>query len=190
MVNCKPASTPIDTKGKLSSDGPKVDDAKQYRSLAGALQYLTITRPDLAFGCNRHDPRGPHQAVLKRNLQYIRGTISMGLCLRDSSDLTVPAYSDADWAGSPDSQRSTSGICIFLGDALVSWSSKRQPRSLDRALRLSIAPAPTPLLSAYGCGTYLMSSSAASPRPPSPIATMSPLCICPPIECFTNAPST
>ena len=59
----------------------------------------------------------------------------------------------------------------------MSWSSKQQPRSLDRALRLSIAPSPTPLLSANGCGTYFMSFSAASPRPPSPIATTSPLCM-------------
>jgi len=107
MVNCKPASTTIDTKGKLSSDGPKVDDAKQYRSLAGVLQYLIITCPDLAFAVqqaclHKHDPHGPHQALLKRNLQYVLGTSSMGLCLRASSDLTVTAYSNADWAGSPD----------------------------------------------------------------------------------------
>ena len=107
MVNCKPASTTIDTKGKLSLDGPKVDDAKQYRSLAGVLQYLIITCPDLAFAVqqaclHKHDPHGPHQALLKRNLQYVLGTSSMGLCLRASSDLTVTAYSNADWAGSPD----------------------------------------------------------------------------------------
>ena len=49
MTNCKPAATPIDAKGKLSADGPAIDDAKTYRSLAGALQYLTVTRLDLAF---------------------------------------------------------------------------------------------------------------------------------------------
>jgi hypothetical protein len=49
MTNCKPASTPIDAKGKLSADGPPIDDAKDYRSLARALRYLTVTRPDLAF---------------------------------------------------------------------------------------------------------------------------------------------
>lgn len=49
MSICRSASTPIDAKGKLSADGAKIDDAGAYRSLARALQYLTITRPDLAF---------------------------------------------------------------------------------------------------------------------------------------------
>lgn len=51
----------------------------------------------------------------------------MGVCLRASSDLSTTAYSDADQAGCSDTRRSTSGFCVFLGDALVSWYSKRQP---------------------------------------------------------------
>jgi hypothetical protein len=49
MSSYKSAMTPIDAKGKLSADGDKIDDAATYRSLASALQYLTITRLDLAF---------------------------------------------------------------------------------------------------------------------------------------------
>jgi hypothetical protein len=49
MASCKPATTPIDGKHKLAADGAPIDDAKDYRSMAGALQYLTITRPDIAF---------------------------------------------------------------------------------------------------------------------------------------------
>ena len=109
-----------------------INEAKTYRSLAGALQYLTVTRPDLAFAVQQaclhmHDPRAPHLALLKRILRYVRGTTTMGLYLRGSADLTVMAYSDADWAGCPDTRCSTSGFCVYLGDALVSWSSKRQP---------------------------------------------------------------
>lgn len=50
MVNCKPALTPVDTKSKLSAtSGEKFDDPTLYRSLAGALQYLTFTRPDISY---------------------------------------------------------------------------------------------------------------------------------------------
>jgi hypothetical protein len=118
MTNCKPCSTPVDAKGKLSADGEKLADPKHYRSLAGALQYLTITRPDLAFAVQQlclhmHDPRVPHQALLKRVLRYVRGTRDMGLCLRSSTDLSITAYSDDDWAGCPDTRRSTSVSVYF-----------------------------------------------------------------------------
>jgi hypothetical protein len=74
-----------------------------------------------------HDLCTPHLALLKRILRYVRGTMSHGLLLRASSTFNITAYSDADWAGCPEMRRSTSGFCLFLGDALVSWSSKRQP---------------------------------------------------------------
>ncbi|XP_066358394.1 uncharacterized mitochondrial protein AtMg00810-like [Miscanthus floridulus] len=166
MTNCKPATTPFDAKGKLSADGTKIDDAKAYRSLAGALQYLMITRLDLAFvvqqAClHMHDPRAPHQALLKRILWYIHGTSHLGLHLQASAELSVTAYSDADWEGCPDTQRSTSGFCVFLGDALVSWSSKRQPtvsRSSAEAEYRTVANAAAEciwlrqLLGELGCG--------------------------------------
>ncbi|XP_066324085.1 uncharacterized mitochondrial protein AtMg00810-like [Miscanthus floridulus] len=130
MANCKPVMIPIDTKGKLSADdGTKVNDAKSYRSLARALQYLMVT---YAFAVQQtclhmHDPCGLHQALLKRILRYVRGTTHLGLHLCASTELLVTAYSDADWAGCLDTRQSMSGFCDFLGDALVSWSSKRQP---------------------------------------------------------------
>jgi hypothetical protein len=49
MTGCKPCSTPIDTNAKLSADGPPVVDDTDYRALAGALQYLTFTRPDISY---------------------------------------------------------------------------------------------------------------------------------------------
>ena len=132
MTSCKPIATPIDAKGKLDADGTPVDDAHSYRSLAGALQYLTITRPDITFVVQQvclhmHDPRTPHLALLKRILWYIRGTTQHGLMLRASSDFNITTYSDANWGGCPDTRRSTSGFYVYLGDSLVSWSSKRQP---------------------------------------------------------------
>jgi hypothetical protein len=131
MGNSKAALTPVDTAGKLPADaGPLVADPSEYRSLAGGLQYLTITRPDIAYAVQQvclhmHDPRASHLALLKRVLRYVRGTTSLGLHLRASSSTTITAYIDADWAGCPDMRRSTSGYCVFLGASLVSWSSKR-----------------------------------------------------------------
>jgi len=64
--------------------------------------------------------------MLKRILRYIKGTLHLGLQLRTATSPTITAYSDADWVGCPDTRRSTSGFCIFIGNSLVSWSSKRQ----------------------------------------------------------------
>ena len=72
-----------------------------------------------------HDPREPHLAALKRILNYVRGTLHLGLLLRPSSSTDLQVYTDADWAGCPDTRKSTSGYAVFLGDNLVSWSSKR-----------------------------------------------------------------
>ena len=133
MSHCNSSPTPIDTKPKLSAahDDP-FDDPTKYRQLAGALQYLTFTRPDISYAVQQvclhmHDPRIDHMNALKRILRYIHGTIDLGLHLYKSSVGTLTSYTDADWGGCPDTRRSTSGYCVFLGDNLISWSSKRQP---------------------------------------------------------------
>lgn len=131
MSNCKSCNTPIDTGAKLSSDGPAVADATHFDGLAGALQYLTFTRPDISYAVQQiclfmHDPREPHLALVKRVLRYIQGTLDYGLQIHRSPATDLIAYSIADWAGCPDTRRSISGYAVFPGDNLVSWSSKRQ----------------------------------------------------------------
>jgi hypothetical protein len=73
-----------------------------------------------------YDPREPHLTLVKRIIWYIRGTLDYGLQLHCSSSVDLIAYSDIDWAGCPNTHRSTSGYGVFLGDNLVSWSSKWQ----------------------------------------------------------------
>jgi hypothetical protein len=133
MSDCNPSPTPIDTKVKLSaSTGPSMADPFLYRSLAGALQYITHTRPEISYAVQQvclhmHDPREPHFLLIKRILRYLKGTLDHGLTIHSTTSHSLIAYSDADWAGCPDARRSTSGYCVFLGDNLVSWLSRRQP---------------------------------------------------------------
>uniref|UniRef100_A0ACD5XIQ9 Uncharacterized protein n=1 Tax=Avena sativa TaxID=4498 RepID=A0ACD5XIQ9_AVESA len=132
MTDCNPAKTHIDSGSKLSlSDGDLLDNPTHYRSLTGALQYLTLTRPEISYAVQQaclfmHAPRTSHLHLVKRIIRYIKGTLDLGTSITPSSTSSLVAYSDADWAGCPDTRRSTSGFCVFLGDNLVSWSSKRQ----------------------------------------------------------------
>lgn len=125
MAECHSTST------KLSaSAGSPVSDPTDYHSLTGALQYLTLTRPDIAYVVQQaflymHAPREPQLALVKRILCYIKGTLDHGLHLGVTSTTSLTAYSDADWAGCPNTRRSTSGLCVYLGDNCISWSSKR-----------------------------------------------------------------
>nr|GEX89365.1 ribonuclease H-like domain-containing protein [Tanacetum cinerariifolium] len=132
MVSCNPSRTPVDIESKLGVHGDPVFDPTLYWSLAGSLQYLTFTRPDISYAFQQvclhmHDPREPHLSALKRILRYVQGTLNYSLQLFSSSTTYLVAYSDADWAGCPITQRSTSGYCVFLGNNLLSWSAKRQP---------------------------------------------------------------
>ncbi|XP_022040590.1 uncharacterized mitochondrial protein AtMg00810-like [Helianthus annuus] len=90
MTTCNPVSTPVEVGSKLSAtQGSPFADGPLYRSLAGALQYLTITRPDISYAVQQiclfmHAPREPHFQLLKRILRYIKGTLSQGLLISPS----------------------------------------------------------------------------------------------------------
>jgi len=126
MADCKPCSTPVDTSPKVSAaTGAPLQDPSDFRSLAGALQYLTFTRPNIAYTIQQiclhmHDLREPHLVALKYILRYIRGTLHLGLDLHPSSVEDLVTYSDADWAGCPNTRKSTLGYAVLLGDNLIS----------------------------------------------------------------------
>jgi hypothetical protein len=133
MVDYKPVSTPVDTHVKVSAAfGPPDADPTQSMSLIGALQYLTFTRPDIAYVVqqiclNMHDLREPHLVMMKRILCYMQGSLGFGLHLqRSASSSKLVVYMNVDWAGCSDTRRSTSGYAAFLGVNLVSWPSKCQ----------------------------------------------------------------
>jgi hypothetical protein len=135
MTICKAVDTPLSVSEKLSLvDGEPLsdEDSTRYRSIVGALQYITLTRPDIAFAVNKvcqflHAPTTVHWTAVKRILRYLRGTTSLGLRLSKSTSTMVSAFSDADWAGCPDDRRSTGGFAVFLGSNLISWTARKQP---------------------------------------------------------------
>ena len=131
MHNAKACSTPCLPYQRLSKDdGVPFDSPTLYRSIVGALQYLTFTRPDISFAVHQvcqfmQLPMVSHFLAVKRILRYLKGTATYGLSYhRDSLDLK--AFSDVDWAGDPNDRRSTTGLVVFIGSNPISWSSKKQ----------------------------------------------------------------
>jgi histone deacetylase 1/2 len=134
------------SNGKLSrEDGTllAVGDATRYRSIVGGLQYLTLTRPDLAFSVNKvcqflHVPTTAHWSAVKRILRYVKGAMDVGLYIRKSNSRLVSAFSDADWVGSVDDRRSTGGFAVYFGPNLISWSARKQPTVSQSSTQASI----------------------------------------------------
>jgi histone deacetylase 1/2 len=134
MSKSKPVHTPLPSTQKISiTDSDKLgeEDCTRYRSLVGALQYLTLTRPDISFAVYKvcqflHAPTTTHLSAVKRILRYIQGTSKFGLRIRKSKCRIVSAFSYADWAGDVDDRRSTGGFAVFLGENLISWTAQKQ----------------------------------------------------------------
>ncbi|GJR67771.1 hypothetical protein Tco_0013836 [Tanacetum coccineum] len=107
-------------------------DQTKYRSMVGALMYLTASRPDIIHAtcyCARYQVRltEKHLTVVKRIIWYLWNTINIGLWYPRETGFELIAFRDSDHAGCLESQKSTSGGIQFLGgDKLVSWLSKKQ----------------------------------------------------------------
>ncbi|GJR19403.1 hypothetical protein Tco_0967930 [Tanacetum coccineum] len=122
----------MESANKLDEDlsGTPIDQTKYY-SMIGSLMYLTTSRPDLVFAvcvCARYQsrPTKKHLEAVKRVFRYLQGSINMGLWYPKDTAMALIAYADAYHAGCQDTRRRTSGSAQFLGDKLVSWSSKKQ----------------------------------------------------------------
>nr|GEZ15984.1 copia protein [Tanacetum cinerariifolium] len=132
MTSCDSVGTSMATK-HLDADlsGTLVDQTK-YRSMVGALMYLTTSRPDIMYAtcyCTRYQAKltEKHLTAVKRICRYLKDTIHMGLWYPKDTGFELTAFSYSDHAGCLDSRKSTSGDIQFLGgDKLVRWSSKKQ----------------------------------------------------------------
>nr|GEW08793.1 copia protein [Tanacetum cinerariifolium] len=132
MESCDPVGTRMEIKDKLDLDqnGTPVD-ATKYRSMIGALMYLTSSRPDIVHAtclCARYQAKTTekHLKEVKRIVRYLWGTVNTGLWYMKDFSFELTGFSDADYAGCKDTFKSTSGEAQFLGKKLVSWSSKKQ----------------------------------------------------------------
>lgn len=132
ILASKSASTPMTKDTKLQKEGgdPLADPAA-YRRLIGHLLYITTSRPDFSFSVHQLSqfmscPTTLHYQAVTRVLRYIKSTPAHGLFYSAKSHLQLKVFSDSDWASCSDTRKSITGYCIFLGDSLISWRSKKQ----------------------------------------------------------------
>ncbi|KAJ8773867.1 hypothetical protein K2173_008330 [Erythroxylum novogranatense] len=121
----KPVATPMASDLRLSSSGDFIADPSSFRCLIGKLLYLTTTRPDISFAVQQlsqfmTSPTTSHLQAAHRVLRYLKQSPGQGLFFRRNSPLKICAFSDSDWGTCPDSRKSITGYCIFLGSSLIS----------------------------------------------------------------------
>ena len=118
MNMAKDVHTPMSTSTPLTlSDGSAPTDSTEYQKVIGALQYLGLTRPDIAFVVNRlsqfmHKPTECHWTAAKRILRYLKHTMFHGILIQQSSPLSLQTFVDADWAANTDTKISTTAFII------------------------------------------------------------------------------
>ncbi|KAK2991391.1 hypothetical protein RJ640_024003 [Escallonia rubra] len=131
-AGAKPCNTPMNPSVHLTKDdGDRLDDPEKYRRLVGKLNYLIVTRPDIAYAVSTvsqfmSEPTVKHWAALEQILCYLKGAPGLGLLYSNHGHSYIECFSDADWAGSKLDRKSTTGYCVFVGGNLVSWKSKKQ----------------------------------------------------------------
>ncbi|XP_039006143.1 secreted RxLR effector protein 161-like [Hibiscus syriacus] len=130
-----------------ANDGQLLGDVHLYRSVMGGLQYVCLTRPDIAYAVNKvsqymNSPCDTHWRAVKHILRYLSGTLEYGLFFSQTDSFSLVYYTDADWAASIIDRRSTTGYCVYLGGNPIAWCSKKQSvvsRSTSEAEYRSLA---------------------------------------------------
>ena len=132
LLACKPASSPMEPSYPLSeSEGSLLLNQGEYRRLIWRLLYLTHTRSDISFAVHKlsqfiSNPREPYMITALRVLRYLKGCLGLGLFFSSNNQIVIKAFSDSDWGTCIDSRRSITGYCVFMGNSLISWKSKKQ----------------------------------------------------------------
>lgn len=176
LLGAKPTNTPMVKNQKFIINATtKLQDPERYRRLIGRLLYLCFTRPDISYGTQQlsqyvHEPHQCHWDAALYILRYLKGNLALGLFypITHFSSTTVEAFCDADWAACHDTRRSLTGYCIFLGNSLISWKTKKQT-----TVSRSSVEAEYPSLSSTVCELlwidYLLQDLQQSPLKPIPM---------------------
>ena len=113
MEYFKPIITPMQTSCKLSKDDDsKSIDQRQYRSMIGSLLYVIVSRTYVMQAVGhvarfQEAPKESHVLAIKRIFRYLKGTEEFGLWYPKGKDLSLMAYTDADWVGCIDDRWSS-----------------------------------------------------------------------------------
>ncbi|GJS74204.1 retrovirus-related pol polyprotein from transposon TNT 1-94 [Tanacetum coccineum] len=132
LEDSKPMKTPMSSDTKLMKDEEcESVDSTKYRGMIGSLLYLMASRPNIMFSvclCTRFQeaPETSHLEAVKRIFRYIKGTTNLGLWYPKGTGIETVVYAESDHAGDYVDQKSTSGICTFVGCCLTAWFSKKQ----------------------------------------------------------------
>ncbi|KAJ0779316.1 putative RNA-directed DNA polymerase [Helianthus annuus] len=134
MTGCKPVSNPIEPNYVVTAlcekESENLINVSGYQRLVGKLIYLSHTRPDIAYSVHvlsqfMHKPTKAHFLLAMRVLRYLKGSPGKGILLKKSSDFELAAYADSDWAKCLVSRKSVTGYCVYLGESLITWKSKK-----------------------------------------------------------------
>ena len=132
MMDAKPIHTPLLTSPPITlHSSSSLKDPIEYRTIVGSLQYLLITRPDIAFAVNKlsqymHRLTTEHWILVKCLMRYLCGSSNDGIQLYHDSLLSLHAFSNSDWSGNKDDLTSTSAYVVYISRNPISWSSKKQ----------------------------------------------------------------
>jgi hypothetical protein len=155
----KSCLTPMSTSQSLTkSDGIPFADPHLYHNIVGGLQYLSFTRPDVAFAVHKvskymHNPLEPHWITVKCILRYLKSTISHALLIQPSTAVKLHCFSDADWASDRDGRRSIGAFCVYLGKNLISWGCNNSKPLHAVIVKQNTKLLPMLLLNFNGCKT-------------------------------------